>query len=50
MNRQLCITFLVLALASAATADSPKDRWLGDVDSALVAARKENKPVFLVFR
>jgi len=50
MKRHLAATFLVLVLSVQVIADSPKDRWLDDFDSALAVARKENKPVFLVFR
>jgi hypothetical protein len=50
MDRWLTVVLVAVSLVSPAGADGPKERWIGDVDSALAEARKRNKPVFLTFR
>ena len=50
MNRHLLATLALFSLAPSILADDPKERWIGNVDSALAEAKKLNKPVFLTFR
>ncbi|MFO0878310.1 MAG: hypothetical protein U0840_13270 [Gemmataceae bacterium] len=44
------LTLLVLFLGSAYAAAAAEARWLTDLETALARARKEAKPVFVVFR
>ena len=46
---KLLCHLLAATLAPTAVAD-PRERWIGDVGSALAEAKKRNKPVFLTFR
>ena len=50
MTRTTLMLLSVFTFATAAAADNPRDRWLDSFEDAVVAARKENKPIFLVFR
>lgn len=49
MRRMLTPALMLLA-AAPVLGDSPKDRWIGDFNTAMTEAKKSSKPIFLVFR
>ena len=50
MTRTAAALFAFALFTGPAAAQNPRERWIDSFDEAVAAARKQDKPIFLVFR